>query len=105
MNTLSVTERQVAVDDFETIIVEVDERENNVRTVAVVNVSEYADKFAASPLLLEALEDMVIMTEVLFEQINWGKSFLNAEGIRRMNEAPIQARAAIAKAKGEEVTE
>lgn len=51
--------------------------------------------------LLEALRGMVDMHDQLSSRINWGASYLDAEAIRMMNEAPIAARAAIAGAQQE----
>lgn len=68
---------------------EFDEAENNANLIAV------------APELLEALQSMIEMFDTVSGKVDWGKSFLNADAIQKMNEAPIQARAAIAKAKGE----
>lgn len=56
---------------------------------------------AAAPELLEALNGMIEMFDAVSKKINWGKSFLGANEISKMNNAPIEARVAIAKAKGE----
>lgn len=39
--------------------------------------------------LLDALKGMIEMTDIVFGKINWGKTFLNAQAIQKMNEAPI----------------
>ncbi len=45
--------------------------------------------------LFEALKAMVDMFDCVCKKINWDTSFLDAEAIQKMNEAPGQARAAI----------
>lgn len=57
---------------------------------------------AAAPDLLEACKGMVRMFDAVAEQINWAKSFLSASEIQQMVSAPNAAKAAIAKATGEE---
>lgn len=59
---------------------------------------EVATILASAPRLQEqnkrlrsALQGMLAM----YDKLNWGASFLNAEDIRLMNEAPIAARAAL----------
>lgn len=95
MTKLVVAERQIAIDDFETVIQEVTETDEIetatvIRTVAVVNAPEYAEEFAAAPDLLEALEQITN-----FPHYAYGD-----------NEAACAmvaiASAAIAKAKGEQ---
>jgi hypothetical protein len=51
--------------------------------------------------MLEALRGMVAMFEAVSECVPWGKTFLNADAIRQMNEAPIAARAAVAAAEAQ----
>lgn len=53
---------------------------------------------SAAPDLLEALVEMMEMHAKTMEAVDWGKSFFSAEIIRGLNEVPLKARAAIAKA-------
>lgn len=55
---------------------------------------------AAAPDLLAALKRMDAMYTKILEKTDVGASFYDAETIREMNEAPIQAAYAIAKAEG-----
>lgn len=55
---------------------------------------------AAAPDLLAALARMAALIELLHQCVPWGKTFLTANAIRELNEAPGQAAAAIAKTKG-----
>lgn len=61
-----------------------------------------AKLMAAAPELLAALEAMLLMFKDghAMSRFDWGGSFLRAEDIRELNEFPIQAQAAINKAKG-----
>lgn len=57
--------------------------------------------FAAAPELLEALRRMDRMHELMMSMTNHGSSWYDANTLREMNEAPIQAARALAKATGE----
>jgi hypothetical protein len=50
--------------------------------------------------LLDALKGMVIMFDTVSEKIDWGRSFLNANAIRLMNDKCIEARQAISNEEG-----
>lgn len=56
---------------------------------------------AAAPDLLEALILMDELVEGLWKGIDWGKTFFNGNTLQLLNEAPLVAKRAIAKAKGE----
>lgn len=56
---------------------------------------------AAAPDLYSALNAMLDMFSAVAEKVDWGKSFLGSNEIRKFNEAPIQAKRALAKARGE----
>ena len=51
--------------------------------------------------LLDALKGMVLMFEKVSGKIDWASSFLDADAIRLMNEAPTNARRAIIDAERE----
>ncbi len=55
---------------------------------------------AASPELLAALERMCKLLETLMACIPWGKTWNTSKWLAELNEAPTQARLAIAKARG-----
>lgn len=61
-----------------------------------------AHLIAAAPEMYEALEEVLEMFESVSKGIDWGKTFLTADMIRKMNEAPINAAFALRKARGEE---
>ena len=56
--------------------------------------------YAAAPDLLEAARAMLAMYEKFMAKANHGASAYDADTIRALNDAPISARAAIAKAEG-----
>lgn len=53
---------------------------------------------SAAPELLAALKEMADMMEMLWEAVPWGQTF-NLDA-KLLNEAPLHAKAAIAKAEG-----
>lgn len=55
---------------------------------------------AAAPQLLAALERMDALVERLWKSVPWGKTW--DLPVKELNEAPIQARIAIARAKGKQ---
>lgn len=57
---------------------------------------------AAAPGLLDALKRMEHMHQLMMEKIDHGKSWYDAECMREMNEAPLQAAITIAAAEGED---
>ena len=63
-------------------------------------VVELCPKHAAVDDLLEACKEMLEMFDDghCMSRFDWGKSFLRAEDIRELNEKPLRARSAIAKA-------
>ena len=61
-----------------------------------------ANLIAAAPELLEALKGMIGMFNAVGKKVNWGSSFLDADAIRMMNEAPGNANQAINKAEGKQ---
>lgn len=65
-----------------------------------LNNKANATLIAAAPDMLEALERMTKMHKMFCNRIDWKATFLDADTIRELNEAPIQAHVAIAKAKG-----
>ena len=50
--------------------------------------------------LLDALKGMLNMFDLVAKKINWGASYLDADAITAMNEAPSEARAVIRRAEG-----
>lgn len=50
---------------------------------------------AENKRLRSALRGMLTMHDKVAKKVNWGASFLDAEAIRLMNDAPIAARAAL----------
>ena len=60
----------------------------------------HGELFAAAPDMYAALEAVEELFATIMPKVNWGKSFLNAEAIRRLNETPIAVRAALARAQG-----
>jgi len=60
-----------------------------------------AQLISTAPDLLKALERMNKMHNMMMEKINHGASFYDADTLREMNKAPIEARAEISKARGE----
>ena len=57
---------------------------------------------ANEKLLLQALKDMVLMFGKVSNKIDWSKSYLDAEAISLMNEAPMNARRVIISVEGNE---
>lgn len=56
---ISATERQVGEGEFDTIIVEKNERGTIIRTIATVHVPEYAEKFVNQAAEIERLMGVV----------------------------------------------
>lgn len=67
----------------------------NARKVAVEAIASLRRKAEIAVELFDALKAMVDMFDCVCKKINWDTSFLDAEAIQKMNEAPGQARAAI----------
>lgn len=55
---------------------------------------------AAAPDLMEALDEMLLAFEAFMKEADWGRSALSASTIYAANAAPMQARTALAKARG-----
>lgn len=65
---------------------------------AIYFVSETAQH---SVELLDALKAMVNMFDAVSKKIDWNHSFLDADALQKMNEAPVKARAAIERMENE----
>jgi hypothetical protein len=59
-------------------------------------ISSLRAKAAHLDTALAALEAMSAMWEHVSGKVNWGHAFLDAKAIQMMNEAPLQAREALA---------
>ncbi len=76
-----------------------DEFEDGLRECGDIAANGHV--LAASKDLLKACTAMLEMYNALCDKVDWGKAFLDAATIRKMNEAPGLAELAIAKATGE----
>ncbi len=67
----------------------------NAMTEMVEAIASLDRKAEIAVELFEALKAMVNMFDCVSAKITWEASFLDAEAIQKMNDAPIHARAAI----------
>jgi hypothetical protein len=85
------------------VIVDAHRRQLCVLNDSLDSWREHEALIAAAPELLEALKRMDELVDSLWESVPWGKTFnLN---VALLNEAPIEAKKAIAKAEGRTMPE